>query len=903
MKPQLLIFRFIISVFFTLIFTQYISAKEKPKVLLISSYNSSFPTFFSQINGVKSILNDTLVALDVEFMDTKRFTDDENEIKFTNYLTYKLSHLQKYDAIITCDDNALNFALKLQDSLFKNIPIIFCGVNNIEKALNLNKNNNATGVIEAISMKETIGLMLNMFPNSTKIYAISDETSSGIADLATYYACKEDYKSVNFSEISLGNLSFSEFEKTLQKIPENTPVLLLSAYEDKNKVNIPFSESITKIKNNLKSPLFHLWEHGFNEGIIGGKIISHFDQGKQAAKITLQILNGTPISKIPVNNTSPNIYKFDYNQLIKYEIDSATLPKNRQIINEPTSFYSKQKTTIYTVFFIFSGLFILVILLFNNILKRKKSEKNLLIQNREFAALNTTHLKQNKQLKLAIQKNEETENKFKAITNQSVDSITLTNLEGKFIFVNPAFCKLTGYTEDELLNMTVYDVNFDKNTTIFKDVRNSMTGKSFHTYLLKKDGSKSKVDIISIIIVINNQSLYLGTIRDISEKEKIEKELLEAKEKAEQSNLLITEFIHNMSHEIRTPMNGILGFSNLLNNTNLTSEKRKLYSDIILNSGNQLLRIIDDILEISILGTKHIKVIEKEICLNNLLLEQFNVFGLKAKERKLPLYLTKGLSDIDSYIKTDETKLNKVISNLLENALKFTNVGFIEMGYKLKNKTIEIYIKDTGIGINPEKHEMIFNRFSQEEKNLSQNVGGLGLGLSIAKENIELLGGTISVKSEKGAGATFFITIPYKPVNTKKIINSTVEKIDITTILIAEDEEVNFLYLEEALNNYKTDLRILHAKNGKEAVDFCKKNESIDLIFMDIKMPVLNGFEATKLIREFNKNIPIIAQTAYTTKEYKHEAKKAGCTSFISKPVQKETLYTIINNYTQKIEL
>jgi len=369
---------------------------------------------------------------------------------------------------------------------------------------------------------------------------------------------------------------------------------------------------------------------------------------------------------------------------------------------------------------------------------------------------------------------------------------------------------------------------------------------------------------------------------------KLNDELIKAKENAEESDKLKTEFIHNMSHEIRTPMNGILGFSNFLNNPELSNEERKNYINIVQSSGNQLLRIIDDILEISKLGTKQVKTIEKEICLNDLLLEHFTVFDIKAKENKIPLYLNKGLSDKESIILTDETKLNKILSNLLENALKFTKDGFIEFGYTLKTESepveLEIYVKDTGIGIKQESQKTIFDRFSQEEKSLSENVGGLGLGLSIAKENAELLGGKITLKSEKGNGAIFYVTIPYKPVNHKhKNDNSNTDKTRTTkkqakyTILIVEDEEVNYLYLDILLTDIKLNLAILHAKHGKEAVKMCKEDSAINLILMDIKMPIMTGLEATRLIKEFRPDLPIIAQTAYSTNDEKKQAFSAGC--------------------------
>jgi len=372
-----------------------------------------------------------------------------------------------------------------------------------------------------------------------------------------------------------------------------------------------------------------------------------------------------------------------------------------------------------------------------------------------------------------FKKNEE---RFQTLLNAVPDIICYKDGKGRWLLANDANLKLFclanvdyfGKTDAELAKYTypIYQDSFLKcmdsdeiawkNKTISHgiEVISTVAGKD-KTYDVYKiptfysDGKRKGLTIIG---------------REITELKKTEKALIKAKEKAEESNQLKTEFIRNISHEIRTPMNAILGFSSLLDEKDLTEEKQKDYISIIQNSGNQLLNILDGILEISRLETKQVKVIEKQVCLNDLLLELFLVFDIKAKEKGIPLYLKTELRDKESTIRTDETKLNKILANLLENALKFTTQGFIEFGYHLKNNKIEIYVKDTGIGIKLENQEIIFKRFSKEEKSLSQNVGGLGLGLSIAKENAKLFGGIITLQSEKGKGSTFFLSIPYKPV-------------------------------------------------------------------------------------------------------------------------------------------
>jgi PAS domain S-box-containing protein len=538
-----------------------------------------------------------------------------------------------------------------------------------------------------------------------------------------------------------------------------------------------------------------------------------------------------------------------------------------------------------------------------DITDKKEAELLLQEQNEEYLVLNEEYQAQNEELLSAIEKAERSETRFKALHNASFGGIAIHD-KGMILDCNQGLVAVTGYPIEELIGM-------DGLLLIAEQSRDFVSGnilnkyeKPYESVGIRKNGEEYPIRIEARQIPYKGKNVRIVEFRDITDQKKTEQELKTAKEKAEESDQLKTEFINNMSHEIRTPMNGILGFSDLLNEQDITDAKRKYYIQIIQNSGNQLLHIIDDILEISALGTKQVRPQIEELCLNEFLSELLAIFERKAKENQTPLNLKKGLPDDESTLLTDPYKLNRIVSNLLENSLKFTHSGFIEMGYTLQNDNIAIYVKDTGIGIHPEKQELIFERFSQENKEVSQNVGGLGLGLSIAKENAELLGGKITLESEKGNGATFYVSIPYKPAKQKQTVNilnsSQIPNSNKTrnqTILVAEDEEVNFMFLEILLSEFDDKLTIIHAKDGKDAVDICKINDQIDLILMDIKMPVMNGIDATKKIRQFRQHLPIIAQTAYSTIQEKEEAIAAGCNDFISKPIKKENLLAITSNY------
>ncbi len=406
----------------------------------------------------------------------------------------------------------------------------------------------------------------------------------------------------------------------------------------------------------------------------------------------------------------------------------------------------------------------------------------------------------------------------------------------------------------------------------------------------------SSFAIILLIII-----LFLNAFLKHRVKQKTQ-ELYFAKEKAEESDRLKTHFLQNISHEIRTPMNGIIGFTDIINDLNISEKEREKYISLIANSSKLLIRTIDDILEISELQTKNNSISNSQINLNHFLDSLYVLFEIKANQNNIPLYLEKSLSDDLCYISIDEEKLKTILNNVIENAIKFTQKGFIKISYSIEEKEIIISIQDTGIGIRTVSQDYIFNNFSQENIAINKKHGGLGLGLSIAKENAKLINGSISFESKEGIGSTFLIKLPYIPI-TENAFNNDVHNIvkhnlPKRIVLIVEDGEVNYIYLKAILKKMKGfDFTIYRAENGKDAVEICTNDAAIDLVLMDIKMPIMDGYDATKRIKKIRPHLPIIAQTAYSTKEDINRALIAGCDDFVSKPVDRKLLRPIIQKH------
>ncbi len=449
---------------------------------------------------------------------------------------------------------------------------------------------------------------------------------------------------------------------------------------------------------------------------------------------------------------------------------------------------------------------------------------------------------------------------------------------------------------------------------IFSKVAETATPISFEQYF-EPMGKHFLISVFS-----PQKGVFATVFLDITNNKNHEIELIAAKEKAEENERLKSAFLANMSHEIRTPMNGIIGFAELLKEPGLSGEKQKEYIQIIEKSGARMLNIINDIVDISKIEAGITKVNITDCNINNQLENIYKLFKPEVEAKGIEFSFNTSLPEKNAILKTDNDKLNAILSNLLKNAIKFTKTGKIEFGYihvdtghalylqhalSLPEKSfIHFYVKDTGIGIPQNRQSAIFERFIQADISHKMAYQGAGLGLSISKSFIEMLGGTIWVESEEGIGSTFYFSLPYNGEIKEKISSETENSTQVKEnqikklkILIAEDDETSEMLISLLVKKYSKEL--LKAKTGKEAVEICRTHTDIDLVLMDIQMPEMNGYEATQQIRKFNKDVIIIAQTAFGLLGDNVKAFEAGCNDYIKKPILKNALLLLIQKYFQ----
>ncbi|MFH1121472.1 MAG: PocR ligand-binding domain-containing protein [Bacteroidota bacterium] len=536
----------------------------------------------------------------------------------------------------------------------------------------------------------------------------------------------------------------------------------------------------------------------------------------------------------------------------------------------------------------------------------------------------------------AEQRLKESELRFRTLFEDS-DDASLIIEDGVFIDCNDATLRLLKTTRENVVSRKPFQLSpamqpdgQDSASKAAKMIQTAVKNGShrFDWLHRRPDGSDFWVEVVLTIIKIGRKEIIYTTWREITERILADQELRNMNEKlaslnneylilndeigrknealsiainrAEEADRLKSAFLANMSHEIRTPMNGILGFAELLLTPGLPHQDMADFVDIINTCSAQLMALINDIIDISKIEAGQITINKSRVSLKKLMAELYSIAS-KIQQSKVTL-VAPNLSDSnDLVVLGDDVRLRQVMINLINNAIKFTKKGKVEFGYLAAGDFVKMYVKDTGIGIAPEHHELIFKRFRQVNATASREHGGTGLGLAISKALVEQMGGNISVESAPGKGSAFLIEIPFQEMESgiaETFAGS--ENIEVTynwsdkAILIAEDEDANFTLLRMMLKS--TGCKVIRALDGKEAVEKALALQP-DLVLMDIKMPLMNGFEATRKIKDSNQGLPVIAQTAYALSDDRSKALTAGCDHYISKPINKKSLLNALSRY------
>lgn len=532
---------------------------------------------------------------------------------------------------------------------------------------------------------------------------------------------------------------------------------------------------------------------------------------------------------------------------------------------------------------------------FLNFYQEKEIKISTILASYSFEKLNV--LKANEAIKLS-------EKRFKELADMLPESIIEMDTNFVLQYANCKAIQIFKYTHEDLQSrincLELVETNskekIKKTYKLLKEGHNP--GLTEYTFIRKDKTTFPAVMNIDLIKEENRTIGYRGIIIDITDRKKIENELIVAKEKAEESDQLKTAFLANMSHEIRTPMNGIMGFTGLLKKPGLNEEKRNNYIKVIEKSSSRMLNLINDLIDVSIIESGQTKLNLANFPINLIIAEVETFFCLQAEERKISLVSYMPLSTEQSVIFIDKFRITQVFNNLISNAIKYSDKGIVSIGYVVGKNDLIFYIRDSGIGIPENMLNKVFDRFRQVDSSISSGYEGAGLGLSISKALIELHGGKMWVESKPDIGSCFYFSLPYKKSesfeqNKVKAEEMSYGQADLKNlkILIAEDDLISRKFLIELLEDKNT---VLVAQNGQEAIKQISSHPDTDIILMDVKMPVMDGFKATEIIKQDFPDIPIIMQTAFAHINDENTAAQHGCDAFITKPIDSKTLEGII---------
>jgi hypothetical protein len=561
-------------------------------------------------------------------------------------------------------------------------------------------------------------------------------------------------------------------------------------------------------------------------------------------------------------------------------------------------------------------LFVICITIIFFSVKLKHANQELIEKNKQISDINENLKKSNEELavqkEIITKKHFESDKFYEMLVQSANDGISFYDREWNLRYSNSSFYTMIGYTRDTYNTLSPVDLVHPEDQDYPLRREQALVSNGFFETELRlrhKSGHYMNLSTRSVI-VRNDNGEVLGALtisRDITRLKQVHEDLIKANIGAEASNRLKSNFLANISHEIRTPLNSVVGFSNLLLSNNLPNEVKEEYIEHINHNSEKLLQIIGDIIDLSRLESSQIEITYEEASLSTIVNEIIEEARqvIKRNEKPIILNVKNHFEAVGDLIFTDRIWLKRVLNHLMDNAVKFTLEGSVEFSYLLENQNIVFKIRDTGIGINKENLGRIFEEFRQEFDGHHRPFEGLGIGLTLAKEVIERMGGRIFVQSEKGVGSEFSFSIPYRPAGSARPKPATpsteqvLQPIDWSSrkCLLVDDNKDVLIYLNRILTD--TGVAILTARSGFEAIELIKTNPDIDVVLLDMQMPEMNGIEATKEIRKIRKDIPIIAQTAFIFEDDKDIILEAGCDACLIKPIRREHLLTVMSSFVK----